>query len=225
MPRASAIAHPIQSKTFERKSLKTVPHLKTIPPFLNKSSLSAIASGLIKNGYFEFILENGAIGRFIYKDTMDGFYVGFALKNIEKDGYTIFGRVAFDIQPQGFIQGGYETISLYKPANECQELKKDCSTPILVSDGVKKGYKRIGSTLMGIAMEIAKTKKMSRIEILMPLADKFYVEKLGFKRKNQSDDSAGLYFPLNDSKIFSSPSIAPKNNGIEKNGDQKKKTK
>ncbi|OGC22913.1 hypothetical protein A2291_00230 [candidate division WOR-1 bacterium RIFOXYB2_FULL_42_35] len=149
-------------------------------------SLAKIVRALSEQGFYDVTLENGSEARFIYQSVhipgeSGGGYLGFALKDQASSRYTVYGRVATDFVGTG-VQGGYNVIKGYRPEGqyqECQELAKDASTPIFVASGLKEGYKYVGSTLMGIAMRMAKSEGKRFFRISLSLADEFY-ETLGF---------------------------------------------
>ncbi len=148
---------------------------------------------LVGTGRHGFELLNGAVGQFIFTERLSagkpaGFYLGFSLKNPASEDFTIYGRVAFDYERKqtGFflVHGGYETARIGKPAGECVELAEDRSTPIFVSEGIREGYKGVGTVLMHLAMQIAISKGAGKIKIAQSLSeqsDSFY-ESLGFYR-------------------------------------------
>jgi hypothetical protein len=165
-----------QASEIRRTAISAIPTVqRNLPPTTYIST--ANISELIKRGSLAITLRNGTTARIIYKAAEGtGFYLGFALND------RVYARVAFDYQAQGgqrYMQGGYGMIRNHRLPNECAEIAGDQSTPILVSEVIKEGYKGIGSTLMNIALLIGRTQGMERGVILLSLQDGFY-EKLGF---------------------------------------------
>lgn len=163
-------------------------HLRLVnAPHLSSHSIREISRNLIQNGFHDLRLSNGAVGRLIYNEMgqngcLKGVYIGFALMDPATDKFTVHGRVVF-ANDNGSLHGGYGLIGELEPPNTCPELAQDRSTPILVSEAIRQGYKGIGSALMQVLKGIGIEKGLAQIRILQSLSersDNFYGNVLGF---------------------------------------------
>jgi len=186
----------------------------------NFSSLHLWVARLLENGELSLKLENGAKGKLLYIPGHDNAgYLGFALKDVEGEGYTVYARVVFASQSEGgvrYLQGGYgikdfqesgalkENVSLYP------ELAEDHSTPVYVSEGIREGYGGVGAFLMLMAMQLGIREKADAFRILVSFADGFY-ENLGFR-----PNSTGRL--ILDLRRFSNTEQARKVRSIEPKG-------
>ena len=156
----------------------------------------------MEKGHVDFVLSNGAEGRFIFQEITDGYsatgyYLGFALKNIDGEGYTIYGRAVVDVESQHVVRDGNATLHVLNPENACAELYNDSSTPMLISDGIKSGYGGVGSTLVQLGVRFTRKKGYRKIRIILSVADGFYA-KVGFAEVRK--DEAGWYLMPQNTK-------------------------
>jgi|GEM_PF-3835547 len=171
-----------------RASKPALPYLRQVSlPRIAPADIRTISSNLIQNGFHDLRLSNGAIGRLIYNEMgqngcLKGVYIGFALMDPATEKFTVHGRVVF-ANDNGSLHGGYGLIGELAPPNACPELAQDRSTPILVSEAIRQGYKGIGSALMQVLKGIGVEKGLTQIRILQSLSvrsDNFYGNVLGF---------------------------------------------
>lgn len=159
-------------------------------PLLRQLDVRSCIFNMRNRGHQEFRLDNGAVGRLIYREIREnrqlrGVYLGFALQR-DTGEFTIHGRVVFgrdSVAGRDCLVGGYGLIKQLEPENTTQELLNDRSTPIIMSSGIRQGYRGIGSTLMSLLKGVAVSEGLAGVKILQslsPEADMFY-DNCGFE--------------------------------------------
>ena len=224
MPGASAttlriLPRPVFPARVKTRTTLNVPHIA----LLNRTDCVV---NLMTKGYQDFQLANGALGRFVFQEyyehgKFEGFYVGFALKNVASKGYTIYGRMLFGQQELGqknVLLDGYGLLKKSRPEGECAELARDGSTPVFVAKGIRTKYSRIGQSLMNLVICLAADKGVSEIRVSQSLSrqsDKFYGQTMGFQKVREGQFVYRL--GRRDAETQQIIAISPKSNEVSAN--------